>query len=101
MTEPAPRKSSALKNAWVKRWNIAGVGRGEADRHDHVAELRKRGVGEDALDVVLLRGDERGEQRGDAADPGDDGQRIGRCLNEKDDAAPACKRRRPPSSRRG
>ena len=23
LIEPAPRKSSALKNAWVKRWNTA------------------------------------------------------------------------------
>ena len=23
ITEPAPRNSSALKNAWVNRWNIA------------------------------------------------------------------------------
>ncbi len=29
---------------------------GEPNRHDHVAQLRKRGVSEDALDVVLLRG---------------------------------------------
>ena len=25
LTEPAPRKRSALKNAWVKRWNTAAV----------------------------------------------------------------------------
>ena len=25
LTEPAPRKSSALKNAWVKRWNTAAT----------------------------------------------------------------------------
>ena len=72
MIEPAPRKSSALKNACVKRWNIAASPGREADGHDHVAELRKRGVGEDAFDVVLLRGDERGQHGGDAADPRDD-----------------------------
>ena len=43
-----------------------------ADGHDHVAELRKGGVGEDALDVVLLDGDQRGEDGGEAADEGDD-----------------------------
>ena len=25
ITEPAPRNSRALKNAWVNRWNNAGV----------------------------------------------------------------------------
>jgi hypothetical protein len=25
LTEPAPRKRFALKNAWVKRWNTAAV----------------------------------------------------------------------------
>ena len=25
LTEPAPRKRSALKNAWVKRWKIAAI----------------------------------------------------------------------------
>ncbi len=45
----------------------------ESDSHDHVAELRERGVGEHALDVVLLRGDQRGHEGGDAADPSDGG----------------------------
>ncbi len=62
------------------------VARGEAHRHDHVAELRKRGVGEDAFDVVLLRGDEAGHDRGDDADPGDHGERLRRGLNEEADA---------------
>jgi len=26
MTEPAPRKRSALKKAWVVRWNIEALG---------------------------------------------------------------------------
>ncbi len=34
-----------------------------------LAELRERAVGKDALDVVLLGGHQRGEQRSDAADP--------------------------------
>ena len=46
----------------------------QADGHDHVAELRERRVGDDAFDVVLLDGDERGEQRGESADVGDDVQ---------------------------
>ena len=45
------------------------AGRRQADRHDHVAQLRERGVGEDALDVVLLRGHQRGEERSDDAHP--------------------------------
>ena len=49
---------------------------GHADCHDHVAQLRDRRVGEDAFDVVLLDRDERGEQCGEAADVGNDCQRI-------------------------
>jgi hypothetical protein len=47
----------------------------QADGHHHVTELRKRRVSEDAFDVVLLDGHQRGEERGDAADPRDDLQR--------------------------
>ena len=35
----------------------------ETDRHNHVAELREGGVGEDSFDVVLLRRDQRGDDR--------------------------------------
>jgi hypothetical protein len=49
-----------------------GVGRADADREHHVAELGDGGEGEDALDVVLGDGDERAEQRGDRADEGHD-----------------------------
>ena len=102
MTAPEPRKSSALKKAWVKRWNMPASPAREADGHDHVAELRERGVGEDALDVVLLGGHQRGEQRGDAADPGDDGRRrVAEAVDEEATRGPACKRRRRPSWRRG
>ena len=53
MTEPAARNSSALKNACVIRWKIAGgVGRG-AQRHGHVAELGQGRIGHHPLDVVL------------------------------------------------
>ena len=57
----------------------------QADGHDHVAELRERRVGDDAFDVVLLDGDERGEQRGESADVGDDVQRVG--VEQKQNAA--------------
>ncbi len=61
------------------------VGSAAADGHDHVAELRERRVGDDALDVVLLDGDERGEQRGESADVGDDVQRV--CVKQKENPA--------------
>src|SRR5437764_15172485 len=48
----------------------------EAHGHDHVAELREGRVGEDALDVVLLRRDERGHYRGARPDPRDDGEGL-------------------------
>ena len=44
--------------------------------HHHVAELRQGRVGQDAFDVVLLDGDDGGEQSGEAADAGDDPQRV-------------------------
>ena len=60
--------------------------RRQADRHDHVTELRESGVGEDAFDVVLLRGHQRGHDCGDRSDPGNDDERGLRCLNDKGDA---------------
>ena len=51
------------------------LARGETDRHHHVTELRERGIGENAFDVVLLRRDQRGHDRGDGADPCDDQKR--------------------------
>ena len=48
------------------------VDRRDGDADDHVAELRDRRIGEDALDVVLLRGHEAGGEAGDRADPHDD-----------------------------
>ncbi len=49
----------------------------QAEAGHHVAELRNGGVGEDALDVVLRDGDERGKDRSGRAHPGDDGERRG------------------------
>ena len=46
--------------------------RPQADRHHHVSELRKRGIGEDTLDVVLLDRNQRGEQSREATDIPDD-----------------------------
>ena len=48
------------------------TGRRQTNRRDHVTELGERRIGEDPLDVVLLRGNERGENRGDDADPRND-----------------------------
>ena len=59
LTEPAPRKSSALKNAWVKRWNTAAAHAPDAERHHHVAELADGGVREHLLDVVLHEREQR------------------------------------------
>ena len=56
----------------------ARFGSGQTHAHDHVAELRECRVSEDAFDVVLLDGDERGQQRGKSTDPRNHGQRIRR-----------------------
>ena len=58
---------------------------GHSHGHDHVTELRQRRAGENAFDVVLLDGHQRGQQRRDAADPGNHLQRRG-VENEKDAA---------------
>src|SRR5947208_2900975 len=59
------------------------AGRRETDRADHVSELRERRVSEDALDVILLRGHERGHHGGEDADPGDDALRGRGKLDEE------------------
>ena len=43
-----------------------------AKRKHHVTELRKRGVGEDALDVLLRTGDDGGKDHREGADPHDE-----------------------------
>ena len=76
ITEPAPRNSSALKNACVIMWKIAARVRAHADGEEHVAELADRRVREHALDVVLHDRDRGREQGGDRADPRDDRARV-------------------------
>ena len=56
---------------------------GAAHSHDHVAELRQGGIGEDTLDVVLLNCHQRRKQRGDSPHPTDDDQRVGREQKEQ------------------
>ena len=59
----------------------------QAEAGHHVAELRNGGVGEDALDVVLRDGDERGKDRGGRAHPGNDSERRGGSTGAR---APTC-----------
>jgi hypothetical protein len=58
------------------------VGR-QAQRDGHVAQLRQRGVGDDALDVVLDDAQEAHEQRGDRADDQHEAQRGVRQLEQR------------------
>jgi len=53
--------------------HAAGWGE-DAEPGEHVSELGDCGVGHDSFDVELGHGDGGGEQRGDGADPGDDGE---------------------------
>ena len=77
-----PEEQQRLEKRVSEKVEHRRLVRGETDRHHHVTELRERGVGENAFDVVLLRRDQRGHQRGDRADPGDDQKRRLRRLNE-------------------
>ncbi len=56
----------------------AGGKRANAERQEHVAELRNRRVRQHALDVVLHQRDRRREDRGQCADDGDGLHRRGR-----------------------
>ncbi len=59
----------------------------DARGEEHVAQLRTGRIGDHALDVPLRRADRRGEEAGRRADEGDDGQRIGRGLEHRRQAA--------------
>ena len=63
MTMPAARKSSALKNACVIRWNIPFAYAPIADADEHVADLRHRRVRDHALDVGLHERDQPGHEQ--------------------------------------
>ena len=85
MTQPEPRKSKALKKAWVKRWNMpSAVGLRHAQADKHIAKLADGGIGQHALDVVLHQGNGGGKQRGEATDVGHDLQGL-RASMLKDD----------------
>ena len=69
MIAPAPRKSSALKEGVGKEMEHRGARRRQTDRANHVPQLRERGVSEDALDIILLRRHQCGEQGSQHTDP--------------------------------
>ena len=69
-------KEQCFKEGVSKQMEHGSFARRETHRHDHVAELRKRGVSQDAFDVVLLRGDEGGHDCCDCANPCDNAERV-------------------------
>ena len=74
-------KEQRFKEGVGEQMEHGGLPRGETDGHDHIAELRKRGIGQNTLDVVLLRGDERGHYCGNGANPRDYAEGIWRSLH--------------------
>ncbi|MCY1238485.1 hypothetical protein D9M72_512260 [compost metagenome] len=55
----------------------------DAERHEHVAELRAGRIGDDPLDVVLNETDGRGKEGRDRTDQRDDGECIRRQLEQR------------------
>ena len=49
----------------------------DAESHHHIAELRHRGVSQDAFDVGLRDSNERGKNGRDCADPDHESERYG------------------------
>ena len=78
ITAPAPRNSKRFEERVREDVEDAGGEGSDAEREEHVAELRDGGVGEHALDVVLDEADGGGEDRGQRADDGDRLHRRGR-----------------------
>ena len=87
-------RAVALKKAWVIRWKMPRNVVRHAAGHEHVAELRDRGVGQHFLDVVLSDADSGGEERRQRAHDSDHQQRIRRAAEDGDSSAPPCRRRR-------
>ena len=81
MTEPAAMNSSALKKACVMRWNSPATYAPALDAHDHVADLRHRRVGDDALEVGDDEADRPRDQQRDRADDGADAAAVGASSN--------------------
>ena len=101
LTEPEPRKSSALKNACVKRWKIAATIPADAEGHHHVPELADRRVGQHALDVRHDDPQQRRDDRRDAADQPPPSERLVATLRTPGTSARRGRRRPRPSSPRG
>ena len=78
-------KEERLEKCVSKKVKHGRFARGETHRHHHIAKLRKRGVSQDALDIVLLRRDQGGDHGGDRPDPRDDQKCSLRSLNDKSD----------------
>ncbi len=71
--------------------NLANLA--SAKRKHHVTQLRKRGVGEDALDVFLRAGDDGGKYHRECADPHDEREGVianGKEREESSDKVNAC-----------
>ena len=80
--EPAPRKSSALKNACVTTWKMPTANAPTPHAEEHVAKLRNRRVRVDLLDVVLHQADGRGHHGRRESDHRDHVHRdVGACTN--------------------
>ena len=80
------KEEQGFEEGMGKQMKHGGFAGSEPHRHDHVAELGKSGIGQNAFDVVLLRRDQRGHHGGDGADPSNDTESKGRSLHEKTDS---------------
>ena len=68
------QEQQRLEAGMRREMKHGGIRTRTAHGHDHVTQLRQRGVGKNAFDVVLLDSNQTGQQRRDATHPGDDAQ---------------------------
>ena len=80
---PCTEKEERLKTSVSKQMKHRRPWRSDAHGEDHISQLRKGGVSENPLNVILLRSHQSGEQTSHRADGGDHRLRGQGWLNQE------------------